>query len=91
MAHPLNFLLCLVEEVGDRAGVADVPVTLKRNTDLNRLVAPQVTPDIPESITRHVSTLPCVGFGNFGQVEGCWPGRAREVRGRVRLTSPELL
>lgn len=62
VAHPLNFLLGLVEQVGHRAGVADVPVTLECNTDLNRLVAPQVAPDIPAVVLKR-SAYGSNGFG----------------------------
>lgn len=63
VAHPLDLLLGLVEEGGDRARVADVPVALKCHTDLNSLVAPQVSPDVPAGEGAGVSWVDRDGRG----------------------------
>lgn len=47
MAHPLHLLLCLVEESRYGPRVLHMAVALKLYTNLDGLVAPQVTAHVP--------------------------------------------
>lgn len=49
MAHPLHLLLCLVEESRHGPRVLHMAVALKLYTNLDGLVAPQVTAHVPRN------------------------------------------